>query len=89
MVRAVVNRRRIGIRSRSASNTRPSAVPDSSPKRAQISSKVPLGNDLDHDQRKRKRERGIALFAIIYLEEMVRGLEKAYDAGWSGAQSSA
>jgi len=50
---------------------------------------VPLGNDLDHDQRKRKRERGIALFAIIYLEEMVRGLEKAYDAGWSGAQSSA
>ena len=42
-----------------------------------------------HDTEESKRERGIALFAVIQLGEMVRDLEKAYDAGWSGAQSSA
>jgi hypothetical protein len=29
-----------------------------------------------------KRERSIALFAVAHVEEMVRDLEKAYDAGW-------
>jgi hypothetical protein len=36
-----------------------------------------------------KRERSVALFAVAHLEEMVRDLERAYDAGWSSAQSSA
>jgi hypothetical protein len=36
-----------------------------------------------------KREREIALFAVVHDEEMVRGLEKAYEAGWSSAQSPA
>jgi hypothetical protein len=36
-----------------------------------------------------KRERAIALFAVTHVEEMVRDLEKAYDAGWSSAQSPA
>jgi hypothetical protein len=36
-----------------------------------------------------KRERAIALFAVVHVEEMVRNLEKAYDAGWSSAQSPA
>jgi hypothetical protein len=36
-----------------------------------------------------KRERSIALFAVAHVEEMVRDLERAYDAGWSSAQSSA
>jgi hypothetical protein len=36
-----------------------------------------------------KRERSIALFAVAHVEEMVRDLERAYDAGWSSAQSPA
>jgi hypothetical protein len=36
-----------------------------------------------------KRERSVALFAVAHLEEMVRDLERAYDAGWSSAQSPA
>jgi hypothetical protein len=35
-----------------------------------------------------KRERGIALFAVAHVEEMVRDLERAYDAGWQTARSS-
>ena len=30
-----------------------------------------------------KREREVALFAVVHVEEMVRDLEKSYDAGWS------
>jgi hypothetical protein len=36
-----------------------------------------------------KRERSTALFAVIHVTDMVSDLEKAYDAGWSSAQSSA
>ena len=36
-----------------------------------------------------KRERSIALFAVAHVEEMVRDLERAYDAGCSSAQSPA
>jgi hypothetical protein len=35
-----------------------------------------------------KRERSIALFAVAHVEEMVRDLERAYDAGWQTARSS-
>ena len=34
-----------------------------------------------------KRERSIALFAVVHVVEMACDLEKAYDAGWSSAQS--
>jgi hypothetical protein len=32
-----------------------------------------------------KRERSIALFAIVHVVEMACDLEKAYEAGWHGA----
>jgi hypothetical protein len=48
-----------------------------------------FGSNSSDETEERKRERGIALFAVIHLKEMVRDLEKAYDAGWSGAQSPA
>jgi hypothetical protein len=34
-----------------------------------------------------KRERSTALFAVIHVTDMVSDLKKAYDAGWSSAQS--
>ena len=36
-----------------------------------------------------KRERSTALFAVAHVAEMVLDLERAYDAGWSSAQSPA
>jgi hypothetical protein len=48
-----------------------------------------FGSTSPDETEERKRERGIALFAVIHVEEMVRDLEKAYDAGWSSVQSPA
>jgi hypothetical protein len=48
-----------------------------------------FGSTSPDETEERKRERGIALFAVIQVEEMVRDLEKAYDAGWSSVQSPA
>ena len=42
-----------------------------------------FGSNSPDEAEERKRERGIALFAVIHVEEMVRDLEKSYDAGWS------
>jgi hypothetical protein len=36
-----------------------------------------------------KREREVALFAVVHVEQMACDLEKAYDAGWPSAQSPA
>jgi hypothetical protein len=36
-----------------------------------------------------KREREIALFAVVHVVEMAFDLEKAYDAGWHGVASPA
>ena len=47
-----------------------------------------FGSNSPDETEERKRERGIALFAVVHVEEMVRDLEKAYDAGFrSGVQS--
>jgi hypothetical protein len=48
-----------------------------------------FGSISPHDTEEGKRERSIALFAVVHVVEMACDLEKAYDAGWSGAQSSA
>jgi hypothetical protein len=48
-----------------------------------------FGSTSPDDTEERKREREIALFAVMHVEEMVRDLEKAYEAGWSSAQSPA
>jgi hypothetical protein len=48
-----------------------------------------FGSNSPNETEEGKRERSIALFAVAHVEEMVRDLERAYDAGWSSAQSSA
>jgi hypothetical protein len=48
-----------------------------------------FGSTSPDDTEERKRELEIALFAVVHVEEMVRDLEKAYEAGWSSAQSPA
>ena len=47
-----------------------------------------FGSNSSDETEESKRERGIALFAVIHVEEMVRDLEKAYEAGWQTARSS-
>jgi hypothetical protein len=44
-----------------------------------------FGSIHPNETEERKRERSIALFAVIHLEEMVGDLEKAYDAGFHSA----
>jgi hypothetical protein len=44
-----------------------------------------VGSPSPDDTEERKRERSIALFAVVHVVEMACDLEKAYDAGWSGA----
>ena len=48
-----------------------------------------FGSNSSDETEEGKRERAIALFAVMHVEEMVRDLEKAYDAGWSSARSPA
>ena len=48
-----------------------------------------FGSNSPEETEEGKREGEIALFAIVHVEQMVKDLEKAWDAGWSGAQSSA
>jgi hypothetical protein len=44
-----------------------------------------FGSNSPAETEEGKRERSIALFAVVHVEEMVRDLEKVYDAGWSRA----
>jgi hypothetical protein len=48
-----------------------------------------FGSNSPGETEEGKREREIALFAVVHVEEMVRDLEKAYAAGWCSAQSPA
>jgi hypothetical protein len=47
-----------------------------------------FGSNSPDETEEGKREREIALFAVVHVEEMVRDLEKAYEAGWQTARSS-
>jgi hypothetical protein len=44
-----------------------------------------FGSNSVGETQEQHRERSTALFAIVHLEEMVRDLEKAYDAGFHSA----
>jgi hypothetical protein len=47
-----------------------------------------LGSNSPHDTEERKHEIGLVLFAVAHVEQMVKDLEKAWDAGFrSGVQS--
>jgi hypothetical protein len=48
-----------------------------------------FGSNSPDETEEGKRERSIALFAVVHVVEMACDLEKAYDAGWSSAQSPA
>jgi hypothetical protein len=48
-----------------------------------------FGSIPPNETEERKREREIALFAVVHVVEMACELEKAYDVGWASAQSSA
>jgi hypothetical protein len=48
-----------------------------------------FGSNFPDETEEGKREREIALFAVVHVEEMIRDLEKTYAAAWSGAQSPA
>jgi hypothetical protein len=47
-----------------------------------------FGSNSPDETEEGKREREIALFAVVHVEQMVKDLEKAWDAGFrSGVQS--
>jgi hypothetical protein len=51
-----------------------------------------FGSNSPDETEEGKREREIALFAVVHVEQMVKDLEKAWEAGWdagflSGVQS--
>jgi hypothetical protein len=48
-----------------------------------------FGSNPVGETKEEHRERSTALFAIVHLEEMVRDLEKAYDAGFRSAAEPA
>jgi hypothetical protein len=48
-----------------------------------------FGSSSPDETEEGKRERSIALFAVVHVVGMACDLEKAYDAGWSSAQSPA
>jgi hypothetical protein len=48
-----------------------------------------LGSHSPDETEERKRECNIALFAVIHVEEMVRDLEKAYDAAFKSGEEGA
>jgi hypothetical protein len=48
-----------------------------------------FGSNSPDETEEGKREREIALFAVGHVERMAKNLEKAWDAGWSSAQSPA
>jgi hypothetical protein len=47
-----------------------------------------FGSNSPDETEEGKREREIALFAVVHVEQMARDLEKAYEAGWQMARSS-
>jgi hypothetical protein len=44
-----------------------------------------FGSNSPDETEEGKREREVALFAVVHVEQMVRDLEKAYDAGFRAA----
>jgi hypothetical protein len=46
-----------------------------------------FGSNPPAETQERKREREIALLAVIHVDKMVKDLEKAWDAGFRSAQS--
>jgi hypothetical protein len=49
-----------------------------------------FGSNSPDETEEGKREREIALFAVVHVEQIVRDLENAYEAGWeAGSKESA
>jgi hypothetical protein len=48
-----------------------------------------FGSNSPDETEEEKREREIALFAVVHVEQMVKDLEEAWDAGWSSAVAPA